>query len=202
MKKIKMGIFYIDDMEENCKKIKLVAQQMKDLLQILENGNMFSARSMNTLYNNIVEVLLNWTGNTYVGCIKEDILKYAYQEFFETLYEFLINCRRLPEKELQNFANDVLYRGPLYRYLGHGNTENCDVQIEPEYNDIWVSWSKTDKNFYIESKLYGKYTKLSGHTGTIYGIDLTAFGVSKCEEKEVVYPTIKNCIDKIEYFEE
>lgn len=36
-------------------------------------------------------------------------------------------------------------------------------------------------------------------SGDKYGIDLTALGVSRGDEAEVVFPTLKECVIKVEY---
>ena len=105
---------------------------------------------------------------------------------------------------LKSFSDEVLYRGSLYRYLGKGSAEeNADKRIEPQYDNIYVSWSKQPKNYYIESKLYGTMTLLTCKIDEpYYGIDLEAFGVVRGEEAEVVFPTIKETITEIRYIRE
>ena len=106
----------------------------------------------------------------------------------------------------------ILFQGTVYRYLGHNTPENCSVKVEPIYNDIYVSWSKEQDSHYLLSKLYGSVTSL---VATIrepyYGIDLEGiekamsvligveYSLSKGTEREVVFPTIADCITDIEY---
>lgn len=74
--------------------------------------------------------------------------------------------------------------------------------LEPEYDHLWVSWSKNEKNWYIEEHLYGAMTHLTYHIeNPQYGIDLSAFGQSRGEENEVVYPMVEANIDRVEYIE-
>ena len=103
----------------------------------------------------------------------------------------------------KKFANDTLYHGTIYRYLGHClENEIYDNIVEPEYNDIYVSWSKNPTNSYIESKLYGTKTLLTCKIeNNYYGIDLEAFCVVRGNEAEVVFPTIKETITNIEYID-
>lgn len=105
---------------------------------------------------------------------------------------------------LKSFSDEVLYRGSLYRHLGKGSVEgNTDKRIEPQYDNIYVSWSKQPKNYYIESKLYGTMTLLTCKIDEpYYGIDLEAFGVVRGEEAEGVFPTIKETITEIRYIRE
>lgn len=74
--------------------------------------------------------------------------------------------------------------------------------IVSEYDHLWVSWSKNAKNWYIEEHLYGATTHLTCHIeNPQYGIDLSAFGQSRGEENEVVYPMVEANIDRAEYIE-
>jgi len=83
--------------------------------------------------------------------------------------------------------------------------------VTPEYNDIYVSWSKSERNYYIESKLYGPMTWMKAEIRNPYfGIDIQGFEdwcqewlgdssfITRGEEREVVFPTIKDCIIEIE----
>lgn len=163
----------------------------------------------------IAEGLQEWTGKTYVGISKskEDIWK--YQTFFVALYE-LINTLSNHKENLifleKQFINNIKYNGKIYRYLGHGDLKNTNIRIRPSYNDIFVSWSKEKGNTYLETKLYGKITRLYGViSADNYGIDIEKLQkfynnyfderiyIAKGQEREVVYPTIKKDIYYIEY---
>ena len=62
--------------------------------------------------------------------------------------------------------------------------------------------AKMQKNWYIEEHLYGAMTHLTCHIeNPQYGIDLSAFGQSRGEENEVVYPMAEANIDRVEYIE-
>ena len=81
--------------------------------------------------------------------------------------------------------------------------ENANKRVEPQYNNIYVSWSKQPQNHYIENKLYGTMTLLTCKVDEpYYGIDLEAFGVVRGQEAEVVFPTIKETITEVKYIRE
>lgn len=162
---------------------------------------------LNTLFSNIINALAYWTGNTYVGQPKEKALEKVYQTFFKLLLELLIFIKDSPEftNEHKEKIDSVLYQGNIYRYLGYSSEEyhyldNKEQFVEPNYNGIYVSWSKNESNSYIESKLLGPITKLKCCINEdMFGIDLEAFGVSRGNEKEVVFPTLEKCITEIQY---
>ena len=169
----------------------------------LKTNDIFN-EDFSVFLDNVYETLKYWTGHTYIGQEKDKALQKAYQTFFEALYKFLFICREFGNPMLKSFSDEVLYRGSLYRYLGKGSVEeNTDKRIEPQYDNIYVSWSKQPKNYYIESKLYGTMTLLTCKIDEpYYGIDLEAFGVVRGEEAEVVFPTIKETITEIRYIRE
>lgn len=162
---------------------------------------------LNTLFSNITNALAYWTGNTYVGQPKEKALEKVYQTFFELLLELLIFIKDSPRftNEHKEKIDSVLYQGNIYRYLGYSSEEyhyldNKEQFVKPNYNGIYVSWSKNKSNSYIESKLRGPITKLKCCINEdMFGIDLEAFGVSRGNEKEVVFPTLEKCITEIQY---
>lgn len=153
------------------------------------------------VYYDIKKITSFWTGKTYVGSKKTKQIKKAFQDFYQAFYELLIafktNAFNSISKIEKSLANDLLYQGNIYRYLGHGDCQETHKKIKTKYNDIWVSWSKEPENSYLESKLYGEYLKLYATIeNNMYGIDLEALGVSKPNEKEVVFPTIRETINK------
>lgn len=142
-----------------------------------------------------------WTGNTYVGVNKEDVVKKAFQKFFEALMILLLDMRQDKDKDVRELAEGLMYRGTVYRYLGNCSPSS-DI-INPICDGIYVSWSKTKTNTYMESKLYGTITRLTCEIKSpLYGIDLEALGCSLNKEREVVFPTLKDCVVDIEYIEE
>ena len=161
----------------------------------------------------IMEVLSKWTGETWVGQKKDKKIESVFQNFFETLVG-LIGYINFFEKKMadteKEFANMIVYNGVLYRYLGSGSSCNKE-SVEIEYNDIYVSWSKNEQNDYIESKLYGPLLWIKAQTSPFdYAIDLEGLdtfyqkitgenkGVVRGKEREVVYPTKRECILEVE----
>ena len=191
-----------DEVDKSITEIYRVKAQFKRVGERLEKHSI-SYKEFELFFNNICETLNFWTGHTYVGQKKQKALQKAFQAFFEVLYTFLLNCRYMDNSMLQNLANESLYHGVLYRYLGHGSADdNIDSKVEPVYNNIYVSWSKKPQNHYIESKLYWVMTLLTCNIiEPYYGIDLEAFGVVRGDETEVIFPTIEKTITDIRYIE-
>lgn len=193
------------EIEKAVIEINRVTAQIPSVIKKLRtNDILVGYRDYNIFENNIIETLKYWTGHTYIGQRKEKHLENAFQRFFEALYKYLIFCRDEDHsfcQLLKNLSDKALYQGVLYRYLGHGSSNiDIDTRVEPEYNNVFVSWSKNLTNYYFENKLYGVMTVLTCEvTDSYYGIDLSAFGVSKIDEDEVVFPTIKETIKRIEY---
>ncbi len=189
-----------DEVEKISSAVYQVSSQIKSAGKKLCNKDLCEI-DYQMLADNILRTLNYWTGKTYVGIEKDKTVRKAFQSFFTQLYSFLMICRDSNIKELQKFAKRALYQGVLYRYLGHGDvSEDCDSRVEPQYNDIYVSWSKNSENSYIESKLYGVITLIECEvSGNYYGIDLGAFGVVRGNEAEVVFPTIKETVKDISY---
>jgi hypothetical protein len=108
----------------------------------------------------------------------------------------------------------MMYHGTVYRYLGTHDSRNIRKKrrMEPIYNKIYVSWSKSESNSYILSKLYGPATWMRATIQAPYfGIDIHGFElwcqrwygdsyyITRGDEREVVFPTIQECIDEITY---
>lgn len=165
----------------------------------------------------IEKVLLMWTGDTYIGRKKDEKHEGFYQKFFVVINEFLMFCCKHSE-ELSDMERDLaekmLYRGIVYRYLGTCDHRNYrkKIVVEPEYNDIFVSWSKTETNSYIENKLYGPITWMKAEIKSPhYGIDIHGYElwcqewlgessfITRGLEKEVVFPTIEASIVEIRH---
>lgn len=192
-----------DEQDKVITEIYMVKQQIQAVTKKIQTKDI-DCREFHIFFNNVCTTLNYWTGHTYIGQEKSDFIKKAFQEFFETLYDFLLICQTHDYIELRELANKVLYRGALHRYLGHGFIdEDISKHIEPQYNDIYVSWSKNNHNSYIESKLYGATTLLTCRVDEPYfGIDLEVFEANRGNEEEVVFPTIKETIIDIKYSEE
>lgn len=196
-----------NEVDKAVNEINCVTAQIKSVHKKLStNGMMYGDDNFKVFILNVCETLNYWTGHTYVGCKKSKPIQKAFQAFFEALYDFLLFCQREDKSFfhlLKDLADTALYRGTLYRYLGHCSYDNdTEDKVEPEYNDIYVSWSKKPNNNYIQSKLYGTKTLMTCVlVEPYYGIDLEVFGVVKGDEAEVVFPTVKETITDIEYLE-
>lgn len=204
-KKVLTGMEKIDCISETesvvgaSMKIRLVAKQIESTQKSWVNS---SGIVPQILMDNIDKVLSYWSGNTFVGKRKESVLADAFQDFFKSLYQLFLVWRKSPQKDIRSFARSALYEGILYRYIGSCDKNHGNQHIEPEYDHLWVSWSKNAKNWYIEEHLYGAMTHLTCHIeNPQYGIDLSAFGQSRGEENEVVYPMVEANIDRVEYIE-
>ena len=130
------------------------------------------------LCEGFADVMLGWTDCTWVGQKKDVETGEMYQQFWMSLCYFIdiLSKSKIPlSKVEQNFLDSVMYRGEVYRYLGYPSP-NQRKAIELKYNDIYVSWSKNKENLYLESKLYGKMTVLSGKIEEPhFGIDIECF---------------------------
>lgn len=177
----------------------------------------FDDDSLKEICKEIECILFEWTGNTYVGKKKEKDLENAYQEFFLLLHDFLEFCLQneqiLDEKET-SLADLMRFRGTVYRCLGFNDSRNHrkNEKVEPRYSDIYVSWSKSETNSYIEEKLYGIRTWMKAEIKEPdFGIDIHGFElwcekwlgespfITRGKEKEVVYPTLEKYIVEIKY---
>lgn len=155
----------------------------------------------NNLFDDIIDITYFWTGNFYVGYRKEKVIETVFQNFYNSLYELLINFKNTTYSHMIQEECDAalkyLYQGKIYRYIGYGNSQDCEKPLKIEYDNIWVSWSKEPNNSYFETKLYGKCIKLYATIeNEKYGIDLESLGSSRNNEREVVFPTIKETINK------
>lgn len=196
--------------------IKRATLVLKAYKEILFSGNRDSSLILD-LCEELCPALLKWLGETYVGKRKNAVEENAYQQFFEAFYD-LLSCSlnsKLPLYELeQEWFKSLVYTGNLYRYLGKSDPFNRD-RVSPQYNKIYVSWSKGKENSYLRSKLYGPKTQLSCNVQLpCFGIDIEGFTmyyhkhinsnilIARGTEREVVFPTIQECIYSIEYIED
>jgi len=194
MLSVNMGSLWGDDIEQIIKGISEAAVNIKKFIESDEE----TVELYCDLFGDIEAVCLFWTGNTYVGSRKDEKLENAFQDFFQAFMKLLLLMKKSEIDVVKNGASEFLYRGDAYRYLGKNKPFNGTVK--PEYNNIYVSWSKEPKNHYFESKLYGTMTWMSCTIPEpLYGIDIDALGYSRADEKEVVFPTIKECINEIKF---
>lgn len=160
-----------------------------------------SKKTKRTVWTQIHAVLCFWTSFPSVGVEKSERLKKAYNEFYETLYELLAVMKKSSDEKERQFAENALYQGVLYRYLGYGfnaKTESREKVI-PVYDGVYVSWSKQPDNEYVLNLLDEPVTLLTCDTGERFGIDVCAFGYESGGEPEVVFPTLKEHIVSVEY---
>lgn len=204
---------WADEYKENAQKIHSIACQLQTYTKRVSHG--ITKEQGEPLLKNIAAVLDNWTGSTYVGEKKKSQIEKAFQAFFKALYDFIIECRRNDRYFNIKRSNEILYRGMVYRYLGYAIGYAPDnSRVEPIYNDIYVSWSKNQKDVHIESKLSDPITWLSAEIKEpYYGIDLVGLSnaiselvdikhrIAIIDEQEVVFPTIRECITEIKYIE-
>lgn len=167
--------------------------------------------NFNFLLKSIANVLAQWTGETYVGEVKEKGVQSAFQRFFVEI--FCLACelenKDFPTEAESEFVKCARYQGDIYRYIGSDSP--CRKCEGVEYNEIYVSWSKEKGNSYIMGKLYPPiyfmHAKLSGK---FYGFDIKRFdrlysqiyskqsNIAKGAEREVVFPTLKEVIVNIQ----
>lgn len=182
---------------EEEKIINEVNKATKNIESVINHG--FDER----VFECIREVCNYWCSNTYVGYQKKKTIETAFQNFYVKLMELFISIKDKKitvTEEVYNYSRSLLYRGIVYRYLGHGNSEECKSIIEPDYNHIYVSWSKNETDSYLESKLYGTMTHLTCEIREpYYGIDLEVLGTSRIGEREVLFPTIEDTIINKKY---
>lgn len=197
MLSVDMTSLWGDDYE---KIVKGVSEATKHITSYrnLSNG---SKRALSELHKDIISICCFWTGNTYIGCAKESVVKNAFQSFFEELMNLLLVMKSSNKDYEATFADKLLYRGKVYRYLG--NASPSDDIVKPVFDGVYVSWDKEPENWYIASKLYGTITWLSCEiSAPFYGIDLDNLGCLRANEHEVVFPTIEKCITEIKYISE
>lgn len=184
---------------KQCENILVVADQIHEL-KIKITKNEYIGNFDEIVFNYVDVILDKWVGNTEVGIQKSNELKNAFQLFFCELYDLLIVMRDSNIKYMNDFAKSVLYQGYVYRYLGYRSGSKKRGKVKPIFDNIYVSWSKKKDIPTVENKLCGIKTLLNCNiTENNYGIDLTAFDISRQNEFEVVFPTIKKCIEKIDY---
>lgn len=177
---------------EDSKKILKVSNQINFVLKNIKEQKKINKNDDVILKNNFNEVLRYWTGLTDVGYQKKLPIEKAFQKFFDSVMELLLFCYNSKNAKMIKEVKPILYKGTLYRCLGYGEPVNTNKYIEPNCDNIWVSWSKNKNiDFILSDKLHGPITKIQCNTEDCYGIDLTALKCSKNNEEEVVFPTKK-----------
>lgn len=159
-----------------------------------------NSNQLRDVLRDIYAVCKLWATNTYVGQPKPDDVREAFQSFFEALMAMLIKLKDSSITNERDLSTLLLYQGTVYRYLG--TASSSDKHVMPQYNDIYVSWSKKPRNSYFESKLLSPITWMACEIKEPrYGINLAAI-CSLEGEQEVVFPTIQECITQIDYRKE
>lgn len=179
--------------------VEVIVGEINNYVFFRKKHIIFNEEYFNCLIENIQYISEKWVRNTYIGIKKNEEIEKAFNRFHNKLIRFLLS---LKNEECfcdieKSWANNILYQGTLYRYLG--NASPLDKKnIEVEYGDIYVSWSKKETIHYIETKLYPPIKKIKCKvSGKHYGIDLEALGTSTIQEAEVVFPTFKKSIIEI-----
>lgn len=194
-----------NEVEKSIAELNRVTAQIHNVRKKMKrNDIIYGDDSFKIFYDNLCQTLNFWTGHTHVGHRKDKVLQKAFQTFFEALYDFLLFCQNEDDSfrhALRDLSNEALYQGTLYRYLGHSSEDfDIDSKVKPEYNSIYVSWSKNTKIPYVENKLCGTMTLLTCNVEKPnYGIDLEVFGAVRGDEAEVIFPTIKDTITDVRY---
>lgn len=180
--------------------VKGITEATENIVAYRRN-NTTTQKLLADLIDDIGEICDFWTGKTYIGEPKSQIIKDAFQCFFTELMQLLLTMKDSEKDYEVRVANAMLHTGTVYRYLGK-NYPNKEAVV-PVYDDIYVSWSKCPQNNYLLSKLYGPVTWMSCEIAAPqYGIDLDAIGSSRANEHEVVFPTVEKCITEIKYISE
>lgn len=197
MNKTNISAICPDDIDGAVKELNRVTSQIRYVQKQLSK-TMVSDNVLHVFCDNVAAVLGWWCGNTYLGQRKDCKLSMAFQRFFLTFYDFLIYCKNSSDEGLNDFARRGLYQGTVYRYLGYdaGNRVKYTEYVNPDYNEVYVSWSK-NLNFtpYMKEKLQKYVTKLECNISCdYYGIDLEGLDVSRPNEREVVFPTIESTV--------
>lgn len=159
---VDLSSLFFEQIEEMVKGIDEATSNMSRYYEYREN-HIFNEFLFEDLYEDICEVLNCWVGKTSIGIKKEKILELSFQNFFINFTKLLIYFKNneLSSNVEKNYANKCLFRGKIYRYLGHSESQGKNKKIKPIYNENYVSWSKLNKIPYIESKLRGWMTLLS-----------------------------------------
>ena len=116
------------------------------------------------LLERVADVLSQWSGKNCVGFAKDNTTIDVFQAFFMCLCDLIKLLEKNKDciiKLEKDFINSIKYNGIIYRTLGYGDChdENKNKSIIPEYNSIFVSWSKNNDIPYLNTKLYGKKNK-------------------------------------------
>lgn len=154
--------------------------------------------------NDIAIALKLWTGKTWVGIKKTPEVETAFQDFFIAFIKFISNCANSTNRLEHNLADNTIYQGIVYRYIG-AKERDCSAP-DIIYNNIYVSWSKEPYSDYIFNHIHTETTWIKCKIDApMFGIDIEGFenwckkhfdkkiSISKGTEREIVFPTLKEC---------
>ena len=181
-------ILYTNTTQDDMNMINIIDETTRQIKTLINHDLFFDSRTARNVKSNIKKVMKFWI-NVEIGQRKEKVLNDSFQSFYSNLLKLIIKKRKFK----------YLYQGTVYRYLGNFPYSN-NLLDKVEYNDTYVSWSKNENVIKcIECKLCEPYIKLTAVIrNDNYGLDLEKFGIYKNNEQEVVFPTIKDTIKKIE----
>ncbi len=181
-------ILYTNTQQNDMNMVDIIDKTTQQISTLIDHDLFFDSIRTSNVKSNIKKVMSFWI-NLEIGQKKEKVLNDSFQSFYSNLLKLIIKKRKFK----------YLYQGTIYRYLGNfPNSDNLLNKVE--YNNIYASWSK-NKNVIkcLDYKLHAPYIKLTAVIcNDNYGIDLEKFGIYKNNEQEVVFPTIKDTIKKIE----
>jgi len=191
----RLNELFMDEYNKRANIIHSVAMEIQMYINYRKINN-FDNDSFKYIYYRSIEVISNWVGYTCVGEKKHEIIRNAFQHFFQMFYRLLLFFKDESNEPIEKeFAIKGLYQGKLYRYLGTSLKSRKKSKIIVEYNDIYVSWTKKEHVDYLQSKLHSNYIIISCEIKEpYYGIDLHNLGIGREFEQEVVFPTIKELI--------
>lgn len=169
----------------NIENVKVVTLRIEHITTEIKNKSLqYTTRRYSDLFNEVIGILKYWVDSEYiVGNEKEPDVREVWNEFFNKLYLFLIECESSNYDTLKRFKNK-LYKGHIVRYISVDNLSDI------RYDNTYSSWSKNDDmdSYYITKQMHSIILKLSYDITNDYGIDISAFGIGN--ENEVIYPMI------------
>ena len=158
----------------------------------------------------IANSIKKWTNFGYVGYKKEELEEEIFQEFWDTLRDFVLFCARDDAKESEReFAESIICTGNIYRLIGNSSLRE-DKEFELEYSELYVSWDKIEFNQSVYDCLCEPVFWIAAEIKwPEFGFDIKKFDrwynkkfgdalqIAKDEEDEVVFPTIKENVLEI-----
>lgn len=155
--------------------------------------------------DNMQSVLSVWQSNTYLGVMKPSVLRSVFHRFFEAVLDLILTMRSSISEDDRDYANNSLYQGRVYRWLGYSGGEDEDKDVIVNYDNLYASWSTLPRCSYTLSKLYGKVKRVTldipvGHFGLYLPVLSCEF--TKVHEQEVVFPVLEEYVVAVELKED